>query len=259
MIAPVCGHENLKKHGKDRKGAPALEVCHLRLDRHPADHNRPLGDMRIEMAQAVQVLKMLLEGMSIRACEHIRGIHHGTICDLVLHVGENCNRMLLERVQGIRPNYVELDELWGFIGAKNKTAVAKRLGADMGDSWTWLAIDGETKLILSHAVGQRDEYTCNRFLDRLNKATEGQMQVTSDGLATYTHNVPFALGTRVDFAQLVKIYSSSQTEHRYSPATIIEAKKTPPLRQPRHGSRQHVLQRAAEPLRLECTFGGSPA
>ena len=52
------------------------------------------------------------------------------------------------------------------------------------------------------------------------------MQVTSDGLATYTHNVPFALGSRVDFAQLVKIYSSSQTEHRYSPATIIEAKKT---------------------------------
>ena len=137
--------------------------------------------MRLDMGEAVGILRMLLEGISIRVASTITGVHHGTICDLVLTVGQNCDAMLLDRVQGIRPNYVELDELWAFVGAKAKTALAKRR-EDIGDSWTWLAIDGETKMVLSHAVGQRDEYTCNRFLDRLNKATEGRMQVTSDGL-----------------------------------------------------------------------------
>ena len=82
------------------------------------------------------------------------------------------------------------------------------------------AIDADSKMILSHAVGQRDESTCVRFLQRLDNATLGQFQVTSDGLAAYTHNVPFELGSRVSFAQLIKSYSASQTERRYSPATI---------------------------------------
>ena len=148
-----------------------------------------------------------------------------TICDLIIHVGENCDRLLKSIVRGINPAAVELDEIWGFIGMKAKRAEAKGLGPEFGDSWTWLAIDADTKLILSHAVGQRDEVTGRRFLERLNDATYGRMQVTSDGLGVYTYNVPFALGTRVDFAQLIKSYSSTQEETRYSPAMIINAEK----------------------------------
>ena len=135
----------------------------------------------------------------------------------------------------------------GLRGSQGQDSSLPKRREDVGDSWTWLAIDAETKLVLSHAVGSRDEHTCNRFLDRLNKATEGRMQVTSDGLATYTHNVPFALGSRVDFAQLVKIYSSSQSEHRYSPATIIEAKKTPRFGNP---DMDHVSTSYSERLNL---------
>ena len=80
-------------------------------------------------------------------------------------------------------------------------------------------------MILSHAVGQRDEATAIPFLRRLNDATVGRCQVTSDGLRVYTLNVPFQLGSRVDFAQLIKSYASSQTETRYSPATITGIEK----------------------------------
>jgi hypothetical protein len=62
-------------------------------------------------------------------------------------------------------------------------------------------------------------------MERLNNATIGRYQVTTDGLATYTHNVPLYLGSRVDFAQLVKTYASSQVETRYSPATITGIEK----------------------------------
>lgn len=81
-------------------------------------------------------------------------------------------------------------------------------------------------MILSHAVGQRDQGTCEEFLTKLNDATVGQCQITSDGLKLYTYNVPFHLGSRISFAQLVKSYSSSQTETRYSPATITGIDKT---------------------------------
>ena len=101
-------------------------------------------------------------------------------------------------------------------------------------------------MILAHAVGQRDESTCHRFLDRLNKATVGRMQVTSDGLGLYTYNVPFALGSRVDFAQLIKSYSSSQEETRYSPAQIIKSDKVARFGSPDMGRVQHVLRRALE-------------
>jgi len=92
--------------------------------------------------------------------------------------------------------------LWGFVRLKSRTK--ERLGHtdDSGDSWTWLAIDARSKLILSHAVGKRDEDTADRFLIRLNEATTGRCQVTSDGLRLYTHNVPLHLGSRCSFAVL---------------------------------------------------------
>ena len=163
--------------------------------------------------------------MSIRACERMTGVKHGTICDLVLHVGQNCDRFLQVAVQKVEAKFIEMDEIWGFVHCKAKIAESKKLGSEVGDSWTWLAIDSDTKMVLSHAVGKRDESTCIRFLERLNKATVGKCQVTADGLASYRYNVPLYLGSRVDFAQLIKTYASSQTETRYSPATIISAEK----------------------------------
>jgi transposase-like protein/IS1 family transposase len=224
MIAPACAHEKLKKHGKNRNGSQRWKCarCGSTVTR---EMERPLGAMRIDLKDAANALRMLLEGLSIRACERITGLNRNTICDLILTVGENCDRLLQSMVKGINPAAVELDEIWGFVYAKAKTVEAKMLGPDVGDSWCWLAIDADSKLILSHAIGGRDESTCERFLIRLNGATYGRMQVTSDGLPTYTNNVPLMLGSRIDFAQLVKIYSSSQNETRYSPATIIEAKK----------------------------------
>jgi len=231
MIAPVCSHEKLVKNGKDRKGQQRWK-CNACGSFVTREINRPLGDMRIKTSKAVHVLKMLLEGMSIRACERITGVHRDTICDLILTVGENCDRLLKETVKGVSCAAVELDEIWGFVYAKAKTVEAKLLGPDLGDSWTWLAIDADSKLILSHAVGGRDQYTCERFLGRLNSATVGPMQVTSDGLGLYTLGVPFALGTRVDFAQLIKSYSSSQEETRYSPAKIMKSEKVVRFGQP---------------------------
>lgn len=220
----MCHHDKLSKHGKDRNGCQRWKcrTCGTTVTR---DHERPLGNMRIDEDKALTILGMLLEGMSIRACERITGVIHRTICNLVLHVGQNCDTFLEATIRNVAAKFIELDEIWGFVFCKDKNAKAKLLAEWAGDSWTWFAIDADTKLILSYAVGKRDESTGSKFLTRLNNATTGRTQVTSDGLAVYTHGVPMHLGSRCSFAQLIKSYSSSQSETRYSPATITGIEK----------------------------------
>ncbi len=222
MIA--CGHANKRKHGKTKKGSQRWKCLDCGKT-FVSDERRPLGDMRLDLDKAIQILGMLLEGMSIRACERITKVKRDTICDLILTVGENCDRFLKEAVQDVEAKTIELDEIWDFVAMKARTK--ERLGrtGEVGDIWTWLAIDADTKLILSHAVGGRDEPTCEAFLRRLNSAVVGQCQITSDGLALYRLNVPFIMGPRVDFAQLIKTFKAVQKEIRYSPATIASIEK----------------------------------
>lgn len=231
MIARICQHESRKKHGRDRKGQQRYR-CRDCGKLFVSDERRPLGDMRVDQDKAVMVLNMLLEGMSIRASSRMTGMKADTICDLVLTVGENCERFLKSAVRDVPAETIELDELWGFIRMKAATKKRRRLNDDSGDTWTWLAIDADSKLILSHAVGQRDQATCERFLSQLDNATEGRCQVTADGLGLYTYNVPFHLGSRIDFAQLIKIFASSQSQVRYSPATITGIEKKVRMGQP---------------------------
>ena len=223
MIVQACQHADATKHGRDRKGQQRWK-CRGCGDTFTSDHKRPLGDMRIDMDKATTVLGMLLEGISIRACERLTGMKRDSICKLILTVGENCERFL-RTIKDVPATTIELDELWGFVRLKSRTKERRGYTDDCGDSWTWLAICAKSKMILSHAVGQRDEKTADRFLTRLNEATTGRCQVTSDGLRLYTHGVPLHLGSRCDFAQLVKSYGASQSETRYSPATIIGAEK----------------------------------
>jgi transposase-like protein/IS1 family transposase len=227
MIVANCQHENCIKRGKDRKGNQRMK-CTDCGKFFVADNARPLGDMRISMKQATVVLGMLLEGMSIRACERITGIHRDTIDNLILTAGESCQNLLTAKVRGVEVKDVEADEIWSFVGMKEKTRVEGGHSPENGDSWTWLAIERETKMILSHHVGERDHESCWSFLLKLKNAIgTGKFQMTTDGLRAYTLNVPYVFGMQVQFAQLIKNYESTQVQTRYSPAKITDIEKLP--------------------------------
>jgi IS1 family transposase len=108
-------------------------------------------------------------------------------------------------------------------------------------------IDGDSKPILVHAAGKRDAHTSDTFLSRVNAATVGPCQITSDGFRTYTYGVPMHFGSRCSFAQLIKDYASSQSETRYSPATIIGIEKIPRFGEP---DDDHISTSYAERLNL---------
>ena len=109
MIAIPCQHENAKKHGKSLKGDQRWK-CRKCGATFTSDHKRPLADMRIDLDNAARVLGMLLEGMSIRACERLTGMKRDTICDLILTVGENCERFL-RTIKDVPDATIDLDEL----------------------------------------------------------------------------------------------------------------------------------------------------
>jgi transposase-like protein/IS1 family transposase len=226
MIVISCQHPKRHKHGKNKCGNQRYKcaTCGATF----VEESGPLGTMRVSMKQATMALSMLLEGMSVRSVQRLTGLCRQTLADLIVLVGENCQRLLDATVKNVEVKDVQLDEIWSFVGMKEKTRVARGYSPEFGDSWTFIGIERETKLILAHQVGQRDGDTCWAFLMKLRNAIGGgRFQLTTDGLNAYRMNVPLAFQSQVDFAVLIKNYASSQETTRYSPARIINIEKLP--------------------------------
>ncbi len=113
--------------------------------------------------QAV-IIGALAECNSIRAIERQTGVHRDTIMRLGVRVGKACAKLMDEKMRRLTCRRLEVDEMWGFIGKKQKNASANDRRAGLGDVWTYLSIDPETKLMPSFVVGQRDLYHSSAFM-----------------------------------------------------------------------------------------------
>lgn len=218
----TCDHENKCKNGKTAAGTQRYKC--KRCGKTLSDE-RPLGTMTTDVDRACMALGMLLEGMSIAATARMTGLDADTIGSLILVAGDKCERFTNGIVRDVPVNDVQADEIWSFVRMKEKTRKQFNRSEEFGDSWTWIAVERDTKMVLAYHVGQRGGNDCQQFLDKLDTAVSGRFQMTTDGLGAYRHAVPFTFRSNVDFGMLVKQYRSSQQETRYSPATITAAEK----------------------------------
>ena len=117
MVVSACNHAQTKKHGRDRRGNPRVRciLCGKTWTVTPA---RPLGVMRVDVATAKLALRLLTEGMSIRATERTTGLHRDTLCRLIVHFGKACQRFLDQRMRGLTLTHLEFDEQWTWVGQK---------------------------------------------------------------------------------------------------------------------------------------------
>ena len=134
---------------------------------------------KLAIEKKVMVVSMLCEGSSIRAIERITGVNQNTIMSLGRRVGDACAKLMNEKMRGLTSHQIEVDEIWGFIGAKRQNA--KRAGV-YGDVWTFIALDADTKLIPSFVVGKRDLYHARTFMEDLAGRLSRRVQITSDAL-----------------------------------------------------------------------------
>src|SRR5262245_36023584 len=118
MNCPTCNNE-ARRFGKDRKNNQRYQCldCKKTFSEPQA---KPLNEMRIPMDKALMALQLLVEGNSIRSTERITKLHRDTILALLVEVGERCEKMMEAMIQGISVKEVQLDEIWGFVGMKEK-------------------------------------------------------------------------------------------------------------------------------------------
>ena len=175
---------------------------------------------RLSLAKRVTILKMLVEGSSLRSISRVTETSINTVTKLLVDAGEACSAYHDKAIRNVPSRRIQVDEIWSFTYSKAKNvATAEAAPEGAGDTWTWTALDADSKLIVSWLVGARSAETAYYFVRDLSERVRGRIQLTSDGFGPYVGAVDGVFGADVDFAQLVKLYSSSAApDTRYSPA-----------------------------------------
>ncbi|VFU09362.1 transposase [Methylocella tundrae] len=166
----------------------------------------------------------------MRSISRITGVSINTVTKLLEDAGEVCVTFHDEHVRGVKAKRVQVDEIWSFTYAKAKNVASAKDAPDgPGDTWTWTALEGDTKLIVSFFVGGRDGDCAKWFMDDVAARLATRVQLTSNGHKAYLEAVERAFGADVDYAQLVKLYGASADSFkgRYSPAECTGIKKIP--------------------------------
>ena len=199
---------------------------------------------RLPARRRAEILSLLVEGASLRAIARHTGASINTITKLLVDAGNACAAFHDEHVRGVRAARVQADEIWSFTYAKARNVEkAKKAPAGAGDTWTWTAIDADSKLMISWLVGQRDGQAAYQFMTDLAGRLAGRVQLTSDGLGLYLEAVEAAFGMDVDYAQLVKVYGAEPLpeQRRYS---------TPPCK----AATPRRIQGAPNPAHISTSF-----
>lgn len=202
------------------------------------------GMNKLPLETRVQILSMLCEGSSMRSISRVADCSINTVTKLLIDAGKACPAFHDEKVRNVKAKRIQVDEIWSFTYAKQKNvAKAKAAPGYAGDTWTWTAIEADTKLLVSWLVGGRDGDYAMGFMDDLRSRLANRVQLTSDGHKAYLEAAEGAFGGDIDYAQLVKIYGNPpEGEKRYSPAECMGIKKTPieGNLDPRHISTSYV-------------------
>jgi IS1 family transposase len=200
---------------------------------------------KLTTAKRAAVVAALVEGNSIRATSRMTDVSKPTILKLLADLGVACAEYHHRTVRNLRTERVQCDEIWSFVGAKKRNVSKEKLGV-WGDLWTWTALDPDSKLIVSYAVGGRTSEMAYDFMADLASRLTRRVQLTTDGLRKYLMAVDYAFGTDVDYAMVDKSYyvgpGQRSAAARYSPASVTGVTKISVTGNPdpKHMSTSHV-------------------
>jgi IS1 family transposase len=178
-------------------------------------------------AKQLAVLSALVEGVSVRGTERLTGVCREAILSLLVRVGNGCAALLDERMRDLTCERLEIDELWAFVGKKQRHVKETDDASRVGDTWTYVAIDATTKLVPCFLTGKRNADTTNAFIADLASRLRYRVQISTDGLRMYADAIRASFAS-VDYATIVKEYESEPAgAGRYSPPKVTATAKTP--------------------------------
>jgi IS1 family transposase len=178
---------------------------------------------KLTAAKRAAVVAALVEGNSIRATVRMTGVSKPTVLKLLTDLGAVCQVYQDETIRSVKAARVQVDEIWQFVYAKAKNVPAEKRGTfGVGDVWTWVAIDADSKLILSWRIGPRDLNTAYDLMQDLAGRISNRVQLTTDGNKCYLAAVEDTFGAGIDYAMLQKVYGVDPAgERRYSPPVVL--------------------------------------
>lgn len=135
--------------------------------------------LRIEKQE--QILNLLVEGCSIRSIERLTGVHRDTIVRLLARVGTACHCFLDAKLTNLTVKEIEVDEIWCYVGKKQKRLTFADNHFEFGDQYVFVAIDPNSKLVSSFIVGKRNGQNALSLMRDLSWRVNCRFQLTTDG------------------------------------------------------------------------------
>lgn len=186
---------------------------------HTFSERQPLDGLRVDFDKAAQVVRLLVEGVGIRAISRFTGLHQATVLSVLELGGRKAAAIHNRLVRNVTTESLQFDELWAYVGAKQANVTP--LDTERGDQYTFLAIDRRTKLVLSHFTVKRNDESTDSFVEDLASRVAGRVQITCDGWQAYPDAIRSRLLYRLDLAVMVKLYGNEgnpiEAARRYSP------------------------------------------
>lgn len=232
MIENACQHHDTKKHGRDRHGVQRYK-CLLCGKTFSEPKTKLIGDSRLPVDRAVMCLRMLLEGVSIRAVSRLTGTDKNAIIALAVEIGQRCDRFMKNTHRDLQVDDVQCDEMWGFVNCKERTRERLDRSPEFGDCYCFTAIERNSKLLIAWHAGKRSADDTERFIYKLKDAVSGKLQISTDGYGPYRGAIQCAFGWDASHGVVIKNYGSAVAgEGRYSPAQVVSCEKRSHWNQP---------------------------
>lgn len=184
---------------------------------------QPLDDLRIDHDKVVQIVKLLTEGLGVRAIARFTNCDPHTVLNVLETIGQKCESFHDCFVRHVTTGSLQLDEIWTRVGCSQKLANHKCYGDEVGDQYTFLAVTAREKFIISFHTGKRDLGNTDVFVEDIAKRVDGRIQITTDSFRPYLQIVRKHLLDRLDFATMQKLFAvpfdaKAEAARRYSPA-----------------------------------------
>lgn len=181
---------------------------------------------RLPVSRRAQIINALVEGNSIRSTERMTNVHRDTIMRLLVEVGNGCASIMDEQMRELPCRRIQVDEIWNYVQKKQRHVRSQDDRARVGDMWTFVALDPDTKLVPAYRVGKRTRVHAAAFMQDLSGRLANRVQLSSDALRTYVDAVEAAFGADVDYGQAVKFYEAEPIgPGRYSPPRVIRSER----------------------------------
>lgn len=186
--------------------------------------HRLLGRIRTPTERATRVLKLLVEGIGVRATARLTATNQRTVLS-ILEVAGTKSAFLMDRlVREVNFPFVQVDEMFCFVGCKEKKNVDNN--SERGRQSIFLGVDADSRFIINWMIGKRTSCTIEKYMQDLKLRVARPFQLTTDGYELFEDETRWAFYGEAAYGQVSKKFihpkakDSSTAEGRYEPSRV---------------------------------------